>query len=64
MSPHPDESGPEPDDRLFVRPYVVVPQDPSAAAYPAWPTIPEAAPEAAEESTQPLPRVPTAAPAA
>ncbi|MFF4369173.1 peptidoglycan-binding protein [Streptomyces sp. NPDC001594] len=64
MSPHPDESGPEPDDRLFVRPYVVVPQDPAAPAYPAWPAIPGAAPEAAEESTQPLPRVPAAPPAA
>ncbi|RKT03097.1 putative peptidoglycan binding protein [Streptomyces sp. 3211.6] len=57
MSPHPDESGPEPDDRLFVRPYVAAPEGPSGPAYPAWPTVPEAG----EEPTQPLPRVPAAA---
>ncbi|MFJ8164404.1 peptidoglycan-binding protein [Streptomyces sp. NPDC096136] len=59
MSPYPDESGPEPDDRLFVRPYIAVPEDPSGSAYPAWPTLPEPV----EEPTEPLPRVPSAPPA-
>ncbi|MFH7595456.1 peptidoglycan-binding protein [Streptomyces racemochromogenes] len=59
MSPHPDESGPEPDDRLFVRPYVGVPESPSDAAYPAWPTLAEPS----EALTEPLPRVPSGPPA-
>ncbi|MFD0380558.1 peptidoglycan-binding protein [Streptomyces sp. NPDC127112] len=59
MSPHIHESGPEPEDRLFVRPYVSASEGPSGSAYPAWPTLPEAP----EESTQPLPRVPAAPPA-
>ncbi|MET8293507.1 peptidoglycan-binding protein [Streptomyces sp. NPDC005180] len=59
MSPHPDESGPEPDDRLFVRPYVAGPGSPHGPAYPAWPTLAETP----EETTQPLPRVPSPAPA-
>ncbi|MFD8147921.1 peptidoglycan-binding protein [Streptomyces sp. NPDC059708] len=53
MSPHPDESGPEPDDRLFVRPYVTVPEG-HGPAYPAWPTLPEPV----EAPTEPLPPVP------
>ncbi|WP_405982249.1 peptidoglycan-binding protein [Streptomyces sp. NBC_00158] len=59
MSPHPDENGPEPDDRHFVRPYVAVSEDPHDPAYPAWPSLPESL----EETTQPLPRVPSAPPA-
>ncbi|AZM87704.1 MULTISPECIES: peptidoglycan-binding domain-containing protein [Streptomyces] len=59
MSPHPDENGPEPDDRHLVRPYVAGPQDPYGPAYPAWPTLPESL----EETTQPLPLVPPAPPA-
>ncbi|GLX16877.1 MULTISPECIES: peptidoglycan-binding domain-containing protein [Streptomyces] len=63
MSPHPDENGPEPDDRHLVRPYVAVPEDPYGPAYPDWPSLPESL----EETTQPLPRVapvPPAGPAA
>ncbi|GAA0320079.1 hypothetical protein GCM10010302_69100 [Streptomyces polychromogenes] len=58
MSPHPDESGPEPDDHLFVRPYVTAPGS-HDSAYPAWPTLPE--PD--EAPTEELPRVPAGPPA-
>ncbi|MEU8437843.1 peptidoglycan-binding domain-containing protein [Streptomyces sp. NPDC029216] len=58
MSPHPDESGPEPDDRLFVRPYVAASDGPSGA-HPVWPMFPE--PD--EAPTVPLPRVSAAPPA-
>ncbi|MFD0359341.1 peptidoglycan-binding protein [Streptomyces sp. NPDC127110] len=59
MSPHPDENGPEPDDRHLVRPYVAVTEGPHGPAYPDWPSLPESL----EETTQPLPRVQPAPPA-